>query len=167
MAKRILPDVLTEKEYRALKSFVKKPKHRLALDLGFGCGLRVSEVLNLYPNDIDLKRKLLHVRQGKGKKDRYIPIPKHFSNKWEILPIKLTRQALTQLVKRAAKRAKIKKRVSFHTLRHSCATILLEKGWDIRQVQVQLGHSSIMTTQIYTHISQKDLVKKMDETIWG
>ena len=142
-----------------------KPDHRLAFKLGMLAGLRISEVVNLHPEDIDFERNYIFVRAGKGEKDRYIPIPKPLLKDFKKLPVGLKVRALEYAIKRTAKKA-INKDIHFHTLRHSAATFWLSQGMDIRQIQVLLGHSSLNTTMIYTHVSLSDVEKKFEE-IYG
>jgi Site-specific recombinase XerD len=126
------------------------------------CGLRVSEVVNLKLEDVDLERNYIFVRAGKGEKDRYIPIPKPLLKDLKKLPVNLKVRALEYAIKRTAIKA-INKDIHFHTLRHSAATFWLSQGMDIRQIQVLLGHSSLNTTMIYTHVSLGDVEKKFEE----
>jgi site-specific recombinase XerD len=139
----------------------------------YACGFRVSELVHLKVKDLNFEEKIGSVRQGKGKKDRVFNIPeflledlkaqveKQKEAKREYLfsgpKEKLSERNLQKMVKKAAFRAGIKKDVHPHTLRHSFATHLLENGTDIRTIQVLLGHSSISTTELYTHISRQQL----------
>lgn len=163
---RKLPQVLTEAEFKRLKEKVKNPKHKLAFDLAFGCGLRISEVVKLRQDDFDKETGQLFIRQAKGKKDRYVPVPKKLDKYFYLLPIGCTMRNLQIAFKRAVKRAEIKKDLHFHSLRHSCATNYLKKGWGLKYVQELLGHSDISTTGIYLHVTPGELKKKMDDT-WG
>jgi integrase len=159
-----LPEVIGLAEFNQILKQTKKPKHRLAFKLAFLCGLRISEVIELRPEHVDLERNYLLVKQGKGKKDRYVPIPKPLRRDLKFLPIGLTSRALELAIKRTSSKA-IGTPIKFHTLRHSCATYWLSKGLDIRQVQVLLGHSRLDTTMIYTHVSMKDIERKFEE-LW-
>ena len=160
-----LPNVITEKEFIQLMKACKNKKHKLAFSLGFFCGLRISEVLKLTPDDIDYNREMIFIRQGKGKKDRYVPIPKPLRRGLKGLPVKLCSRSLQIGINKLSERV-LKKRIKFHTLRHSAATHYLSKGMNIRQVQQLLGHSRLDTTMIYTHVSPDDLKNSMDD-IWG
>jgi site-specific recombinase XerD len=139
----------------------------------YACGFRVSELVNLKVKDLNFEEMIGNVRQGKGKKDRVFNIPdflledlktqaeKQKEDKKEYLftgpKEKLSERNLQKIISSASKRAEINKDVHCHTLRHSFATHLLENGTDIRTIQVLLGHSSISTTELYTHISRQQL----------
>jgi len=162
---RKLPTVLTKDEVFKIIKHTYKARHKLAFKLGFLCGLRVSEIVNLRPEDVDYNRRLLFIRQGKGNKDRYVPFPAKFSKNLKNLPVGCGIRSLQRAFKSAATRAKIQKDVHFHTLRHSAATHYLENGMNIVQVQQLLGHSRIDTTTIYLHVSPSHVKKSMDN-IW-
>jgi site-specific recombinase XerD len=159
-----LPQVSSMEEFEEILKHTKKPKHRLAFKLAGLAGLRISEAVELKSEHIDLNRSYLLVKQGKGKKDRYVPIPKPLRRDLRFLPVGLTSRALELAIKRTSSKA-IGRPIKFHTLRHSCATYWLSKGLDIRQVQVLLGHSRLDTTMIYTHVSMKDIERKFEE-LW-
>ena len=159
-----LPSVITINDFNRILKFTKKQKHRLAFKLGFLAGLRVSEVVNLKKEDIDYNRNYIFVKAGKGKKDRYIPIPKPLERDLKNLPVGLKQITLQKAINRISEKA-INKKIHFHTLRHSAATFWLSQGMDIRQIQVLLGHSRLDTTMIYTHVSMNDIEKKFEE-IW-
>jgi integrase len=163
---RRLPAVLSLDEFMKVLNATYKPHHKLAFKLGFLCGLRVSEVVKLKPEDVDYDRRLLFIRQAKGGKDRYVPFPSKLSRGLKKLPIKCGIRALEIAFRGACKRADITKDAHFHTLRHSAATYYLDKGMNIVQVQQLLGHSRIDTTTIYLHISPKQVKDSMDN-IWG
>lgn len=162
---RRLPDTITEDELGKLIKATYKEEHKIAFLLGFYCGLRVSEVVNLKPEHIDTGRKLIMIKQGKGKKDRNIPFPKKLAYRFKHLPVKCGARALQIAFKLAIKRAKIKKDLHFHCLRHSCGTYWLKKGMDVRLVQQMLGHSRLDTTMIYTHVNATDVQNKMNEIL--
>jgi len=150
---------------------VENPKHRLILMFIYSSGLRVSEVVKLKPGDIDMKRKMLRIQEGKGRKDRYtilvdsaIKEMKKYREiykpyKWLFAgqnPEKHTSVRTVQAIfKRAVAKVGIEKEVTVHSLRHSFATHLIENGIDIRYVQELLGHKSLKTTEIYTHVSTR------------
>lgn len=170
-----LPVVLSMQEVVRLFEETKNPKHRLLLMLTYSAGLRVSEIVSLLVEDIDCERGLIHVKQAKGKKDRYTTLSKIVSEMLEdycktFRPRKwlfpgaeeekhLSTRSAEKILEQACERAGIKKHVTVHTLRHSFATHLLEDGTDLRYVQELLGHSRPETTMIYTHVTQKDLKK--------
>lgn len=161
---RKLPGVITLKEFMKILKVTKKKHHQIAFSLGFFCCLRVSEVTKLDKKDIDLNRKMLFIRQAKGSKDRYVPIPKPVVRGLKNIPVSVTPRALQMAINKYSEIA-LGKKIKFHTLRHSGATHYLEKGMDLRQIQQLLGHSNLNTTMIYTHVSPEGVLNKMDE-IW-
>ena len=159
-----LPEVITEEELQELLKVTKKPKHKLAFALGFYQAMRVSEVVNLKPENINKGQKLILLKQAKGKKDRNIPIAPEVMKGLKHLPVGVGVRALQISFKKALKKALDRDDLSFHCLRHSgCTHYLTKKRWDIREVQRFAGHSKISTTEIYTHISPQHLVDRM----WG
>jgi integrase/recombinase XerD len=170
-----LPNVLSKEEVKAILQAPANIKHKAMLSLIYACGLRRSELLNLKLTDVDSKRGLLIIRQAKGKKDRVAPLPEKIIvllREYYIAfkPVtwlfdgqtkgeKYTATSLQEVLKAATKKAGINKRVSLHWLRHSYATHLLESGVDLRYIQEILGHKSSRTTEIYTHVSNKNLQK--------
>ncbi|MCH9811350.1 tyrosine-type recombinase/integrase [bacterium] len=169
----LLPAVLTEKEVESLLKEEATGYFSIALELIYACGLRVSEVCAL--NIVDIGKDTLLVR-GKGGKERVVPVASRTKErldaylnlekreKEQMEPLfvnykgqRMTRQEVWVEIKKAAKKAGIEKNVSPHTLRHSYATHMLERGADLRVIQELLGHSSITTTERYTHISKKKL----------
>lgn len=170
-----LPTVLTKHEIKKLIDSTKNPKHKLLIEFLYSSGLRVSECVNLKINDLDLNEKMGRVISGKGKKDRNIILSNKLIdslNKY-LKKRKIKSEYIFQsfngdhisvrmaqkIVNKAAKKAEIKRRVFCHALRSSFATHLLEAGVDIRYIQTLLGHSSISTTERYTHVSTKELKK--------
>jgi site-specific recombinase XerD len=168
-----IPSVLTKEEVKILINSLDTKKSKLMASLMYACGFRVSELVNLKIKDLNFEEKIGSVRQGKGKKDRIFNIPEFLLEDLKIQAEKqkeekkeylftgpkgrLSERNLQKIISKAAKRAGIKKDVHCHTLRHSFATHLLENGTDIRTIQVLLGHSSISTTELYTHISRQQL----------
>jgi site-specific recombinase XerD len=170
-----LPVVLSREEVARLIAAARNLKHQTALSVAYGAGLRASEVIGLKVGDVDSERMTLRVEQGKGRKDRYAmlsPVLLERLRAWwrlghaqgKILPggwlfpgldpvDPLTARQLNRAIQAAALAAKIDKRVSMHTLRHSFATHLLEQKVDIRVIQVLLGHKKLETTSIYTHVA--------------
>ncbi len=164
-----LPVVLNGTEVKALLAACKLLKHRLIIGLCYGCGLRCSEVRNVQIADADLERGMLHVRQGKGSKDRCIPLGKMLSRGIAQYIIAehpcnylfegndgqgLSQRGTQWVIEQAVKRAGIRKQVHTHTLRHSYATHLLEQGINILAIKELLGHAHIETTMVYLHIAQ-------------
>lgn len=159
-----LPDTITEKDMQEMIKATKSPKHKTAIILGFYQGMRVSEVVKLQPSDVDMQRSLIHIRQGKGAKDRIIPLLRNTKHCIRHLPLGIGVRALERAINRISERA-VGKRIKFHTLRHSCATWLLEMGKDTRFIQQFLGHSRIQTTQIYTHVNPMSLKKAFEDLL--
>lgn len=171
---KYLPTVLSYEEVILLIRKTKNLKHRAAIIMLYSCGMRISELLNLKLSDIDVFRKQVIIKQGKGRKDRIvvlshtaIPIINNYLQTYEpeIYFLenpkggKYSAESIRSIIKRNAKAAGIKKSVTPHTLRHSYATHLLEQGVDIRYIQELLGHVRTETTMIYTHVTRKDLQK--------
>ena len=175
-----LPVVLSQEEVYAILEQVRLPPYRTCLSLLYACGLRLKECVWLEVNAIDSLRMMLHVRGGKGKKDRYVPLPKqallqlrahwatHQHPHW-LFPTTKPRGGMpqreastpihTSTVQKAFQKALhasgVKKRATPHTLRHSYATHLLENGVNIRLIQTWLGHASLTSTMLYTHLTRK------------
>jgi site-specific recombinase XerD len=174
-----LPVVLSQEEVRRVLNSIRIFRHRACLSTIYACGLRISEAIHIKIGDIDSHHMVLHVKHGKGGKDRFVPLPKgtllmlrdfwkthrnkvwlfpapgrsgtHMSTATEPLPI----NSVQMVFKAAVRECGIYKRVSVHTLRHSYATHLLEKGINLRLIQEYLGHKSPKTTAIYTHLTAK------------
>lgn len=175
-----LPTVLSEEEVGMLLKQTKNLKHRCMLFFLYSGGLRVSELLNLKPESIDADRKIIYIHGGKGKKDRvtllsqmtlnsmkeYVGIYKPKTWLFEgPLGHQYSSRSVNMIIKRCCRLAGITKRASAHTLRHSFATHLLERGTDIRYIQTLLGHESSITTERYTHVTKKgfeSLVSPLD-----
>lgn len=167
-----LPEVLSIKEVKDILASIGNLKHKTLLNLVYACGLRIGETINIQITDLNLERGFAHIKSGKGRKDRYVPIPKQ-------MPVLLARYiqaykpsaylfedrygarysavSARQLFKRVLKDVGIAKRVTLHTLRHSHATHLLENGTDLHYIQELLGHNSPKTTMIYTHVCSASL----------
>jgi site-specific recombinase XerD len=168
-----LPVILSKNEVVRMINALENIKHKLMIQILFSSGLRVSELTNLEINDIDFDRNLIHVKGGKGNKDRTTITSENILaniNKYleEFKPLrfvfeshlagkKLTTRSVQKIVANAAKSANINKQVTAHTLRHSFATYLLENGTNIRYIQELLGHSRLETTQIYTKVTSPSL----------
>lgn len=167
-----LPIVLSKIEIQKIIQSVKNSKHKLIISMAYASGLRVSEIQNLKICDFDLVQKTIHIKQSKGKKDRItilseklIPdLTKIISNKNSNDFIfeserggKMSTRTLQKIFESALKKSGTKKPATFHSLRHSFATHLLENGTSIRYIQELLGHSNIQTTQIYTKVTNPNL----------
>jgi site-specific recombinase XerD len=168
-----LPVVLSREEVARLLKATDNLKHKTLLMLSYSAGLRVGEVVRLKVSDIDRERKQIRVGKGKGKKDRYtlladvaletlraywrVEKPKEWLFPGEDPARHISARTAQKVFEQAKGRAGILKQVTFHTLRHSFATHLLEDGVDIRYIQELLGHDSIRTTERYTHVSQMGL----------
>jgi site-specific recombinase XerD len=173
-----LPDVLTQDEVRRILHAVRRFHYRVCLTTIYSCGLRVTEGTRLQVGDIDSGRMLVHVHQGKGRKDRYVPLPQrtlellrrywmtHRHPEW-LFPsegcgcvqgVPATKPIVVGTVQKvfrvARQAAGIHKPASVHTLRHSYATHLLESGVNLRLIQAYLGHSSPQITARYTHLTR-------------
>ncbi len=160
-----IPDTITEEEMLKIVKATKQPRTKSAYKIAFYQCLRVSEVLNLLPEHIDKEGGWIHVKKGKGNKDRDIPIMKPALSSLNNLPIKLTRQALHKSIKAKGKKV-LQKDIHFHTLRHSGASMYLtEKDVNIKFIQQLLGHSRLATTEIYLHVNPKQL-KKGFQNVW-
>ena len=165
---RKLPIILSKVEVRSLIDHTNNIKHKCIIGLLYSAGLRRGELLNLKLADIDSSRMLVHIRGAKGNKDRYSILSKTiledlrvYFKEWRprdflfesIKNEKYSENSVSKIVLNASLKAKLKKHVTPHTLRHSFATHLLESGTDIRYIQLLLGHNSTKTTEIYTHVA--------------
>ena len=174
---KTLPVILSPEEVLRILAAVRSVKHKAIMATAYAAGLRISEVCGLRLADIDSQRRRLHIRAGKGKKDRYVMLGESLlallrqyyqaaRPEGEYLfpgqkPQRhITPSAVRQVLQRVIRQTGLVKRVTMHTLRHCFATHLLEAGTDIRILQVLLGHSSIRTTLRYTHITDR-LVQKL------
>ena len=169
---RPLPMVLSVEEVERLFSVVRSIKYRAIFALAYGSGLRNGEVRRLKKDEIDSKRMMIHVRRGKGNKDRYVTLGQGTLELLRcyyaecrpegeyLFPGRkpgtcLCAGSVCKAMREAVRDAGLKKTVSMHTLRHCFATHLLESGHDIRIVQILLGHSVVTTTQMYTHVTDR------------
>jgi integrase/recombinase XerD len=174
--KQKLPAILSGSEMDRLLSAIESVKHRAIVMTAYGSGLRISEVCTLRADDIDSKRMLLHLRNAKGGRDRYVTLPERvlftLRHYWkterpkgtELFPgqrpgMCISEDAVRAKLHEAARKAKLDKRVTPHCLRHSFATHLLEIGTDVRVIQMLLGHRSIRTTARYTRVTDKHIAR--------
>jgi len=167
-----LPVVLSIAEVRSILAHVHRPHYRVCLSTIYACGLRLLEGVHLQVSHIDSQRHLLHVCQGKGGKDRYVPLPppilrmlrRHwlthrnplwlFPSPFQVEKGPMSESGLQRAFSAAVRESRIHKKATVHTLRHSYATHLLEAGLNLRIIQAYLGHASPTTTAIYTHLTQ-------------
>ena len=165
--KRKLPSYLDEEEFIKLIKLVKKPHHKLAFILGFNSGLRISEVIHIKKEDIDLNNKRIFIRNSKWGKDRVVPLPKGFpKNYLKQIPLSCGVRALQIAFKNYVNKAEItKSNLHFHSLRHSFAVRCMNRGIPLNQIQLLLGHESISTTSIYLKINPQDALNNY-EKLW-
>ena len=172
----LLPKLLNEKELSKLFNALENKKHKAMLFTAYSAGLRVSEIVNLKIADIDSGRMQIMVANAKGKKDRYVnlspvlldilrkyiveykPSPKIYLFESEQTLTAYPTRTVQQIFSNAKQKAGIRKEVGIHSLRHSFATHLLDKGTDIKYIKDLLGHFNIKTTERYLHVSKKQLV---------
>jgi integrase/recombinase XerD len=168
-----LPVVLSRKEVVRVLRQVRKDHYRVCLSTIYSCGLRLSEGLNLQVPDIDSERMVLHIKGGKGNKDRYVPLPERTIEQlrwywslhrhrsllfpgqqgWQTSRQPMDPSGMRKALKAAVKEAGVKKKITIHSLRHSYATHLVEAGVGLQLVQRYLGHSSLAATYIYVHMT--------------
>ncbi|MBU0981292.1 tyrosine-type recombinase/integrase [Patescibacteria group bacterium] len=171
---KTLPQVLSKEEIERILGVIRNQKHWLMLALTYGAGLRVSEVVSLKVWDLQYERGMIRIKCAKGKKDRMTILPKKLRGRLKAWSAfldgkdyifeserggKLSERTLQKVFDMAVEKAGIKKSVGLHSLRHSFATHLIEKGVNLRYVQELLGHSSIKTTQRYTQVTEVGLSK--------
>lgn len=167
-----LPIVLSRNEIQSILAVINNEKHKLMIALAYSGGFRVSEIINLKIKDMNLEELTIHIKGAKGNKDRITIFPEKLVRDIEKLISnnnsdsyvfiserggKLTERTAQKVFENALKKAGIKKEATFHSLRHSFATHLLENGVDVRYVQELLGHQNIRTTQIYTHVTNPSI----------
>ncbi|MCF7794901.1 tyrosine-type recombinase/integrase [Patescibacteria group bacterium] len=167
-----LPVVLSKKEIEKIISVTKNKKYKLMISLSYACGLRVSEVVKLKVKDLNIKELLVYIKKSKGNKDRISILPEKLKKDlYNIISLKdvndyifesnrgdkLCTASIQKMFKKSLKIASINKKASFHSLRHSFATHLLENGTNLRYIQKLLGHNNVHTTQTYTEVSNPAL----------
>jgi len=162
-----LPVAIDEDEFAKLIQNTKKPKHRIAFLLGYGAGMRVSEVVNLEKRDIDFTKKSIFIRQGKGSKDRIVPLPKGFAPKhMKLIPIGVGARALQYAFRNGAIKSGLmetKPDIHFHSLRHGFATNCVCNGVPIHHIRTMMGHSNISVTNVYLELNPKEALKSYEE----
>ena len=193
---RKLPVVLSKKEVQDILSRIRHRKYQMCLGLIYACGLRLKEGVYLKVTDVDPERMQVHIHQGKGGVDRYVPLPKrtheNLQQYWKghrhpvwLFPAKtpagispgqatgpMCPSTVQKALRAAVKESGIKKRATVHTLRHSYATHLYEAGGRLRLIQSYLGHRSYRSTLIYTHLTSKmkqsavEIIDQVIDTIW-
>ena len=152
-----IPAYFLEREYLELLKSTKGIHHKICFMLAWECGLRISECINLKPNDIDIENKILTVREGKGMKDRIVPLPFSWQHDYHIqfLPVACSKRALeyqfTKSVEESGLRAK-KPKICYHSLRHGYARYCLKMGMDATEIQPLMGHEDIQTTLHYARM---------------
>ena len=171
---KLLPSVLSEGEMHKMLGCAQNTKHRCMMFMLYSAGLRISELLNLKWQDIDEDRKVIYIRGGKGRKDRITLLSKlaldylrHYQTLYHPKEWlfegptggQYSPRSVNQFIHKYSRNAGISKRVSAHTLRHSFATHLLERGTDLRYIQTLLGHESSLTTERYTHVTKRGFEK--------
>jgi site-specific recombinase XerD len=165
-----LPVVLSKEECKELFKAPRWFKHRYLLTFAYGAGLRMNELRMLKIQDVDVNRKVVHIKSGKGKKDRYAVLsillakklneylhevkPKLYLFEGQTPGQPMGERSIQYIINEALQKTNINKQVSMHTLRHSFATHLLEDGIDVHTIQRLLGHSDLRTTMIYLHVAQ-------------
>lgn len=169
-----LPIVLSRQEIKNIIDTIRNLKHKLIISLAYGAGLRISEVISLKVKDVNLEELTIHIKNSKGKKDRITVFPEKVKNDLKNSIAgknqnnyifeserggKLTERTAQKVFENALQETGIKQDATFHSLRHSFATHLLENGTDIRYVQELLGHQNIRTTQIYTQVTNPKIKK--------
>ena len=193
---RKLPVVLSITEVRQILGCIRRLHYQACLSTIYSCGLRISEGVRLQVGDIDGDRMLIHVRRGKGAKDRYVPLSKraleiqrqywitHRHPVW-LFPVRtragvcvstattpMSTRGVLRAFRAALQESGVRKPATVHTLRHSWATHLLEAGVSLRLIQAYLGHSSPTTTALYTHLTQKtgdqavDAINQVLKNLW-
>ncbi|MBU4339016.1 tyrosine-type recombinase/integrase [Patescibacteria group bacterium] len=169
-----LPVVLSRSEIEKIINSIENRKHKLLISLSYGAGLRVSEAINLKIKDINLEELTIHLKNAKGNRDRITIFPEKVKiDLREIFALrdrndyvfaserggKLTERTAQKIFENALKKSEVSKDATFHSLRHSFATHLLENGVDVRYVQELLGHQNIRTTQLYTKVTNPSIKK--------
>lgn len=167
-----LPKIISQKEVKAILNSHTNLKHKTMLTMVYALGLRSGELINIKIEDIDGQRNQIHIQSGKGRKDRMLPFPETLKTivrtyYKEYMPEtylfsgqkgqQYSSESLRKVFKMAVQKANIKKQITLHSLRHAYATHLMDRGTDVRIIKELLGHESIKTTLIYTHVTNRTL----------
>ena len=186
-----LPVVLSHDEVQRILSCLRRQHYQVCLSTIYGCGLRISDGVNLQVGDIDDERMQIHVRESKGLQERYVPLPRRTlellriywvthrnpvwlfpSRRWGSTPTKATQpmgvKGVSEAFQAARKASGVSKPATVHSLRHAYATHLLEAGVSLRRIQLYLGHRSLSTTALYTHLmdhSQEGVTNPVDQVL--
>jgi site-specific recombinase XerD len=168
-----LPVTLNDQEVALIIGAVTNIKHRTLLMVAYSAGLRVGEIIRLKLHDIDMERKLIHIKSAKGKKDRYTPLaqtalemiriyckfwrPRHWLFPGQNKDTHICVRTAEKIFENAVSKAGITKKVSIHSLRHAFGTHMMDKNVELRYIQEIMGHKHSKTTEIYTHVSNKDI----------
>jgi len=186
-----LPVVLSHDEVQRILSCLRRQHYQVCLSTIYGCGLRISDGVNLQVGDIDDERMQIHVRESKGLRERYVPLPRRTlellriywvthrnpvwlfpSRRWGSTPTKATQpmgvKGVSEAFQAARKASGVSKPATVHSLRHAYATHLLEAGVSLRRIQLYLGHRSLSTTALYTHLmdhSQEGVTNPVDQVL--
>lgn len=162
-----LPVEVTEDEFTQLLTSTKQMKHKIAFLLAWGSGLRIGEVIRLQKEEVNLDDKQIRINQGKGKKDRIVPLPRGFKEKhMEFIPFDFKDRSLQKTFRLYSEKSGLKEKkptVHFHSLRHGFATQCLRKGIGLRSIQLMLGHSDLSTTAIYLQLAPVEALKEYGE----
>ena len=170
-----LPETLTQEEVKSIFREVNNLKHKVILVTIYSLGLRVGELINLRLSDFNKEKSYVVIRQAKGNKDRIVPVPERLRKMWRTYYLRYkpleyliegqkgpgtpySHKSIQNILKRAVAKVGIMKKVTTHTLRHSYATHLMNNHVDLRTIQVLLGHNSLKTTQIYTHLTDRKIL---------
>lgn len=155
---------ITEDEFTNLLAVTKQMKHKVAFLLAWGSGLRIGEVIRLQRNDIDLQSNQIRVNQGKGGRDRIVPVPRGFKEKHlEFIPFNFKDRSLQKTFRLYSEKSGLRDKkpsVHFHSLRHGFATQCLRKGVGLRSIQIMLGHSDLSTTAVYLQLAPEEALEE-------
>jgi len=162
-----LPVEINYKEFTAIMKATQKMHHKLAFLLAWGSGLRITEVVNLKPEDFDFDEKTIRINMGKNSKDRIVPLAPHFTKEHlKYIPIKCKQRSLQKAFKYYAEKSGVLKQKPtshFHSLRHGFATHCVRCGINLLDIQGHLGHSDVSTTSIYTNLAPKERLDNFQE----